>query len=69
MTIPVANWNRENRDCYARYYSYPASVQGMRDWLEDAFDARTSRAQFIRNSADMMKYNATCRVHNVTHPA
>ena len=63
------NWNRENRNCYARYYFSPGSATELRGWLEDAFDARTSRAVFIRNSVDMMKYNATCRVHNVTHPA
>lgn len=63
------NWNRDERDCYARFRNAPGSGLELRGWLEDAFDARTSRAKFIRNSADMMKYNGLCKVHNITHPA
>jgi hypothetical protein len=64
-----ANWNSEVRNCYARYHYYPSSAQELRGWLEDAFDARTNRARFIYNSADMMRCNAVCKVHNETHPA
>jgi hypothetical protein len=62
-----ANWNKENRDCYARYYWYPESADQLRGWIEDAFQARTSRAAFIQNSSDMMKYNAKCRACDETH--
>lgn len=62
-----ANWNQEHRDCYARYYSYPSSAQELRGWIEDAYSARTNRSSLIQNAADMMKYNAKCRIHGVTH--
>ncbi len=61
------NWNSDLKDCYARYYSYPNSSAVLRDWIEDAYNARSSRADFIKNSSDMMKYNALCKVHKVTH--
>jgi hypothetical protein len=65
----AANWNSQERDCYARFRNAPGSAQELGNWLEDAFDARTRRAQFISNSADIMKYNAVCKVHNITHPS
>ena len=52
---------------YARYYSYPSSKEQLRRWIEDAFEARTSRAKLIKNSNEMMKYNAKCKKHGVTH--
>lgn len=52
---------------YARYYRYPDSKQALRRWIEDAHDARTSRADLIENSNDMMHYNAKCKVHHTTH--
>jgi len=62
-----ANWRRGRIDSYARYWTYPTSVQQLTDWIEDAYTARTTRAHLIVNSADMMKYNARCRVCGVTH--
>lgn len=64
--------NRE-RDCngnevgYARYYAYPTSKEELRSWIEDAHSARIVRANLIHNSKEMMKYNAKCRLHNITH--
>ena len=52
---------------YARYYQYPISKQQLSKWVEDAYQARTERANLINNSRDMMKYNSKCNVHNVTH--
>lgn len=52
---------------YARYYTYPKSKDELRRWIEDAFDARTTRAKLINNSNEMMKYNAKCKKHGVTH--
>ena len=52
---------------YARYYSYPKSKKELLDWIEDAYNARTKRAYLIKNSNIMMKYNAQCSVHGVTH--
>ncbi len=63
------NWISENSKCFARYYVYPSSEDKLRDWIEDAHAARTERADLIKNSADMMKNNAKCKVHDKTHPA
>lgn len=52
---------------YARYYTYPSSKASLHEWIEDAYTARTDRANLIHNSQTMMKYNAKCRVHNITH--
>jgi hypothetical protein len=65
----AANWERGEANCYARYRHEPSSAQELRTWLEDAFAARTTRAQLIKNSANMMRYNAKCIACNVTHPA
>lgn len=61
------NWNKDENKCYARYRSYPTTSQQLTDWIEDAFNARTARANLIQNSADMMRYNSKCLVCGVTH--
>lgn len=61
------NWERENDYCYARYLNYPSTSAQLGQWIDDAYDRRTSRAHLIKNSQDMMKYNAKCKVCNVTH--
>lgn len=62
-----ANWNSEHHNCYSRYWSYPSSAQQLANWIEDAYQARTSRAYLIQNSQDMMKYNGVCKICGVTH--
>jgi len=52
---------------YARYYTYPTSDNDLREWIEDAFRARTERAHLINNRHDMMKYNIKCNYCNVVH--
>ncbi len=61
------NWVKEHQDCYARYWVYPSSTQQLADWIEDVYEARASRAHLIRNTQDMMRYNAKCSVCGVTH--
>ncbi|MBS7825182.1 TIR domain-containing protein [Wohlfahrtiimonas chitiniclastica] len=61
------NWNQNHENCYAKFWSYPDSDQQLVDWIEDAYNARNTRAHLIRNSKDMMKYNAKCLVHEDTH--
>jgi len=61
------NWNSQNKDCYARYYAAPTTTSQLRNWIEDAFSARTLRAKYIKNSSDMMKYNSVCEVCGKTH--
>ena len=52
---------------YARYYIYPRTKEELRKWVEDAYSARINRANLIKNSKDMMKYNGKCRKHGITH--
>ena len=52
---------------YARYYQYPSSEQELYRWIEDAYNARSMRAYLINNRNDMMKYNARCQKHGITH--
>ena len=61
------NWNNQKRPCYGRYYWPPQSAIELRGWIEEAFNARTTRDQCIQNSADRMIYNAVCQVHGITH--
>jgi hypothetical protein len=61
------NWVPENRDGYARYYVAPKSADGLRAMIEDAFRARRSRADLIKNPRESMEYNAQCKICGVTH--
>ncbi len=61
------NWQSGEAKCYARYRSAPTSASQLGEWIEDAVAARTARAHLIQNSQDMMKYNAKCKVCEVTH--
>ncbi len=61
------NWQTGKVNCYARYRYYPSTEEQLRQWIEDAYLSRTSRAHLIVNSQDMMKYNARCKVCGVTH--
>ena len=61
------NWSKEHINCYARYWSYPKTANDLGAWIEDAYAARVKRAHLIKNSQDMMKYNAKCKVCGITH--
>ena len=61
------NWNSDHTNCYARYWSYPSTSQQLYGWIEDAHQARSTRANLIVNSNDMMKHNSNCRICEVTH--
>ena len=62
-----ANWNSEVRSCYARYHSAPATAEQLAAWIEDAYQARTTRAQWIDNPREMMRHNRICQEHGITH--
>lgn len=62
-----ANWTKDHINCYSRYWIYPRSASELRTWIEDAYQARTTRAHLIQNSQEMMKNNRCCKVCNVTH--
>ncbi len=53
------NW-AEDGSRYARYYYYPQSSTSLRGWIEDAFNARSSRATLIDNSRALRKINSQC---------
>lgn len=48
------NWNNELKDCYARYHSAPTTASQLRGWIEEAFNARTTRAKHIKNTVDII---------------
>jgi hypothetical protein len=45
---------------YARWYYYTWNPFELRGWIEDAYWARTSRAELILNPRDRFSYNRTC---------
>lgn len=61
------NWNQNHENCYARFWSYPQTDKQLVNWIEDAYSARTLRKHLINNAKEMMKYNAKCSIHGVTH--
>jgi len=61
------NWNQEHSGCYAKFWSYPSTDQQLVDWIEDAYQARTSRKNLIDNSRPMLGYNGKCKIHGSTH--
>ena len=55
------NLQGENSDeGYARWHWYPTRKDTLANWIEDAFQARTTRADLIVNPRDRFKYNRTC---------
>lgn len=61
------NWSQGEHARYALFRGYPSSGSELANWIEAAHRRRTSHASLIANSADMMRHNAMCRVHSVTH--
>jgi len=45
---------------YAKYYYYPRADSELRRWVEDAFQARTSRAHLVANSRKLRTRNSQC---------
>ncbi len=63
-----ANWSSKGHiDCYARYCVYPKTARELGSWIDDAYNARTTRAHLIKNSQEMMKRNSKCKICNITH--
>lgn len=56
----AANWSK-TEECYAAYHWAPENEEQLGRWIEDAFDARTSKAGLIKNSQAMWSYNKTCK--------
>lgn len=55
------NLRGENSDeGYARWYWYPSGKELLGYWIEDAFQARTSRSNLIVNPWERFIYNKSC---------
>lgn len=57
------NWSADkdgNQSGYARYYTYPTRKDSLANWIQDAFDARTTRASLIDNTRALRKNNGSC---------
>ena len=50
----------QQTECYARWIEYPSGAQELRVYLEDAFEARTARANLIVNPRERMVRNRPC---------
>ncbi len=60
------NWTEDSKG-YARYHSAPTTPEGLKSLIDDAYNARTTRAHLIDNPRDRMIKNSVCRVCNITH--
>jgi hypothetical protein len=45
---------------YARWWKYPSSKTSLKGLIQEAYDARTSKANLIKNSRDRRQNNASC---------
>lgn len=61
------NLNLRGPASYARYFFIPDREETMRQNIEDAFAARTTRAELIVNPQDRMERNICCKVCGITH--
>ena len=52
--------NVDKDKLYARYYTYPKSAGQLEEWIEDAFQARSTRKDLIVNSRDLFINNRPC---------
>lgn len=50
----------EQEDCYARVMDYPVRKDTLAGWIDDAFYARTQRANLIVTPRDRFSYNRPC---------
>jgi MTH538 TIR-like domain (DUF1863) len=57
---PRVDDNVSGDDGYAQWYTYPSSEQGLRGMIQEAFDARATKAGVIDNSRMRKKYNSLC---------
>jgi hypothetical protein len=62
----LKNLNQDNSNCYARYWSYPSTGEQFGEWIDDVFLDKTARNHLIVNPQEMMKYNSSCKIHNIT---
>ena len=56
----AANWANGNKDCYARYYFYPSSQVALRNYIEDAFQARATRSHLVTLGGELKRRDSLC---------
>ncbi len=54
------NLRQGDKDSYARWYHYPQSSDSLATMIEDAYQARTTRANMIKNPRERFLYNRRC---------
>jgi hypothetical protein len=54
------NRGAEGTETYARYWVYPASASTLKAWIEDAFQARETRAKWVKLGGTRVKFNSAC---------
>lgn len=52
--------NVDDSKGYARWWKYPTSSSQVRNYIEEAFQARTGKASLADNSRARRTYNSTC---------
>jgi hypothetical protein len=52
--------NVDGDKLYARWWKYPASATSLQSKIEQAFEARTSKANLVKNSRARRMKNSTC---------
>lgn len=50
----------KNQPSYAEYRYYPTSASVLRNAIEDAFDARTTRTKLVDNTRSLRRMNSPC---------
>jgi hypothetical protein len=57
---PRVDDNVDGDKGYARWWKYSSSRASLRSLIDEAFEARTSKAHLIDNTRERKKYNSTC---------
>lgn len=45
---------------YAKFYKYPSSTASLSRWIDEAFDARSDKADLIENPRERFTYSKSC---------
>jgi len=54
------NYTQGDEDSYARYWVYPSTGSVLQGWIQDAFDARTTRAAAVKLGGARQSSNYAC---------
>ena len=57
---PRVNDNVRNDELFARWWKYPTTAEQVRDYVEEAFQARSAKAHLIDNSRARKVNNSLC---------